>query len=413
MISPSALREISRLQSQADQLLAQRSVSRADAKKADLLISKIAGIRQLGLSSLEVRQQLANEIGREIGAPEVDFSSPEQRAHEQFFKQFISGVPDDVLQTEARATLFQAGQETPIFSPNQGHGGGVLCPVSFNKSVFEAMAAVDPLLDSEIVSVEQEDGFRLPALTVPGWDLTDIAATIVAETSQHNTDTIPQISNNILGRFTYRAALTATMEYEQDAKVYGSTEAAMARAFAMAFARGVGADLVNGDGTAAPFGALTQAVNSGFTTANAGKVVLEDFTDLFFSVNKAYRESPKAAWLVSDATMKLIRNAKDSALRPLVDITADTPEILGKPVYVAPSMPSGAGQKVLLFGDLSKYLVHRSAMYLRRSIQAPGLVEYGKARFDALMIVDAVLNDPTEGANSGALSPVKYSTQHA
>ena len=132
MISPSALREISQLQTQADQLLAQRSVSRADAKKADLLISKIAGIRQLGLSSLEVRQQLANEIGREIGAPEFDFSSPEQRAHEAFFHKFVTGVKDSILIPEARATLFQAGQQEAIFLPDGGQGGGVLCPVSFN-----------------------------------------------------------------------------------------------------------------------------------------------------------------------------------------------------------------------------------------------------------------------------------------
>ena len=319
-------------------------------------------------------------------------------------------MPDSTLIPEARATLFQVGQQEPIFSPNGGQGGGVLCPVSFNKSVFEAMAAFDPLLDSEIVSVEQEDGFRLPALTVPGWDLAGVAAAIVAETSHHNTDTIPQISNNILGRFTYRAALTATIEFEGDTKVYGSTEAAMARAFAIAFARGVGADLVNGNGTAAPFGILTQAVDSGHVTSDPSKFVLTDFTNLFFSVNKAYRESPKAAWLVSDASMKLIRQATDTAGRPLVPVGVDVPEILGKPVFVAPSMPSGASQRVLLFGDLSKYLVHRSAMFLRRSIQAEGLVEYGKARFDALMIVDAVLNDPTEGANSGDLSPVKYST---
>ena len=77
------------------------------------------------------------------------------------------------------------------------------------------------------------------------------------------------------------------------------------------FSRGIGADLVLGDGSTGPAGIVTGAADSGVTTANPGKLVLGDFTNVFYSVNKAYRESDKAAWLVNDAVAKMISNCVD------------------------------------------------------------------------------------------------------
>jgi hypothetical protein len=84
MLTPAAMREIHALQNQANQILNQRSVSRADGKRADLLIAKMASIKNTGYSTDEVRQHLANEIGRELGKAPTEFStaSPEQRMHE-------------------------------------------------------------------------------------------------------------------------------------------------------------------------------------------------------------------------------------------------------------------------------------------------------------------------------------------
>jgi HK97 family phage major capsid protein len=176
----------------------------------------------------------------------------------------------------------------------------------------------------------------------------------------------------------------------------------------VAIARGAGADLVNGDGSTGPQGILTGAVDSGVTTAAAGLLSLDDFVNIFFSVNKVYREAPKAAWLVADATLKKIRNAKDSSNRPLIDLDEDNPKICGKPVYVCPSLPSAAGSKGIIFGDLSFYYVHASAPYIKRRIQYPGLVEFGKVAWTGLQQIDAVVDDPSGGANS----PIKYATLH-
>jgi HK97 family phage major capsid protein len=410
MITPAALKEIHQLQSEAKNLLSQRSVTRADGKRADLLIAKIAHIRQAGMSTDEQIRAVGNMAIKDAGLPEVkaDPESPEQRAHAHIFHRYLSGkYSDREIETEIRGTTFLAGAQTPIFS--DGPQGGFLVPQKFAEQVAEGRAAIDPLFDPAVVTLVQEPDFTLRPLSIPGWDLSSVQAVKVAETSQHNPDTVMALNTEMLNKWTYRVTLVGTLEFDEDAKAYGDTDAALARAFGVGFGRGVSADLVNGDGVTGPQGILTGAANSGVTTGAAGVLSLTDFTNIFFSVNKIYRESPKAAWLVADATMKQIRNAKDSSNRPLFNLSDDDPRICGKPVYVAPSLPSSAGSKGIVFGDLSHYYVHSSTLMIRRKYQQPGLIEYGKVAWVGLQMVDAVVDDPT----AGALPPLIYATLHA
>jgi HK97 family phage major capsid protein len=173
---------------------------------------------------------------------------------------------------------------------------------------------------------------------------------------------------------------------------------------------------VNGDGATAPQGVVTGAADSGVTAANLGKLVLGDFVNVFYSVNKAYRTSDKAAWLVSDAVAKMISNCVDDNHRPLFPVVDGVTQILGKPVYVAPSLPAynaslgtQAAGSFCVFGDLSHFTVHVSTMYLRRRLQLPGYIENGKALFTGLMMADAALQDPTDGA----LPPIVSARLHS
>ena len=409
MISPAALREIHRLQSEASGLLNQRSVSRADGKRADLLLSKIANIRSTGLSTDESLRHVANELGREIGAPVFHFdeSSPEERAHQKLFRGFLSGTDDASLEQETRATTFLAGTQTPIFTA--GASGGFLVPIKFAEKVAEGRALVDPLFDENVVTLINEQNFMLPPMTIPGWDLSTITAVKVGETNLHSTDVIPAINSFMTNKFTYRCTLTGTLEWETDSAAYGNAENALARAFGVAFGRGVSADLVIGDGSTGPQGVLTGAADSGVTTAAAGALSQGDFVNIFFSVNRAYREAPKAAWLMADATYKLVLNAKDSSNRPLFPLEDGVLRILGKPVHVAPSMPSALGSKGIVFGDLGAYYVHSSSLMIRRKLQQPGLIEFGKCAWIGLQIVDAIVDDPT----SGVLPPIVFAKLHA
>ena len=80
-------------------------------------------------------------------------------------------------------------------------------------------------------------------------------------------------------------------------------------------------------------------------------------------------------------------------------------------MYVCPSLPdynSSLGTQApgtfCVFGALDYFYVHASAVLQRRFTQSPGLIEYGKVRFHSLILVDAVVNDPTDGASAPIVS---------
>jgi len=386
-LSPKAEQRMFDLSKRMDEILSQPVVPGSDRKRIDGMLAEMANIRTSG-------------------------ETFEDRKHNEVFKRYLKGEAWSTLVSstpELRAVGpdFLAGSATPSWT--NGTEGGFLVPQQFAKSVATGLALVDPLLDPRVATVIMEPGFKLSPLQLPGWDLSTIAAVNVTETSQHNSDTAPGLDQKLLNKYTYRLSLGASLEWEEDQATFDTATDAMGKAFGIGFARGIGADLVNGDGSSAPQGVLTGAHDSGITTAAAGVLGLSDFTDIFFSVNAIYRNSPKCAWLMADATYKKVRNAKDSSNRPLFPIVDDKLMILGKPVYVCPSLPSTAGSKGIVFGDISYFYVHCTTLFLKRRLQLPGYVEYGKALYTGLMSVDSVVNDPT----GGSMAPIVYATLHS
>jgi len=128
----------------------------------------------------------------------------------------------------------------------------------------------------------------------------------------------------------------------------------------------------------------------------------EDFQAAYFSVNRAYRSSPKCAWAMSDTTYQWVRKLTDDVGRPLLKIHDDDETIMGKPVLVCPSLPSyraSISDGKIVFGDFSHYVVHLSSIWLRRNMEAAGYVEYGKALYVGLQMADAAVIDPSGGTN--------------
>lgn len=303
----------------------------------------------------------------------------------------------------------EAGTQSITYS--QGGPGGYLVPQDFEEDIIFGMAQVDPLLDKKVVNLTKTKGAR--PLVVPGWDLSTIAASLVAEGAQQNDGSVPAVSGVQLGGYTFRASLSATLELEEDD--FEPVLNQMKEAYSVAFARGIGAYLITGNGSTAPEGVLTGAANSGVTldptiTNDVSNTLNDQFQDVYFSVNRIYRASKKCAWVMSDDTYKWIRKLTDKSARPLIDIRKDKEEIMGKPVLISPSMTSYAASPLvpgkIVFGDLSHYKVRTSQVTITRNIQAPGYIEYGKALYTARMRADAKVADPT----SGATPPIVYAT---
>lgn len=387
-LSNAAILEIANLQSQADTLLSSRNMTGSDRKKIDYIISRITTIRQLGQSGDEIRRQLAKAYGEKFAAEERN-----RETNDTAFRAFLSGKSDD----EVRTAL--AGSETITYT--QGPLGGFLVPTSFASLVSEGAAQFDPLFDPNVVTLIQESEFKLRPLQIPGWDLSTFAAANITEANQQNEQSNPAFSGKLLNRNTYRTSLDATFEWEEDEAAYGRAQSAMARAFAIGFARGIGADLVTGTGTNQPQGILTGAADSHVSNGTAGKLSLTDITNIFFSVNKIYRSSPKCAWLLDDSCYKFLANAVDQSLRPLINVESGYQTLMGKPVYVCPSL-AATGSPItpgkIVFGDLSHFIVHASSLMMRRSYQLPGYIENAKAKYTGLLMADSILFDPTNGA---------------
>jgi len=103
-------------------------------------------------------------------------------------------------------------------------------------------------------------------------------------------------------------------------------------------------------------------------------------------VDKAYRNSPKAAFFMSDDTLVYLAQLVNKMGAPIVKWQGPEAFIFGKPVRISPSMDSiGAGNYPVLFGDgaywLSRNVVDNSGddslTYIQLVREAPGLAEKG------------------------------------
>lgn len=131
------------------------------------------------------------------------------------------------------------------------------------------------------------------------------------------------------------------------------------------FARRIGAKeeeaFIVGDGSKKPTGILhtSGGAEIGVTAASDKAITADEVIDLFYSVKAPYRKN--AVWVLNDSTVRAIRKLKDSNGQYLWQPAlheGDHETLLGKKILTSPYMPEiGAGQKVVMFGDLSFYWI--------------------------------------------------------
>lgn len=131
------------------------------------------------------------------------------------------------------------------------------------------------------------------------------------------------------------------------------------------FARRIGAKeeeaFIVGDGSKKPTGILhtSGGAEVGVTAASDKAITADEVIDLFYSVKAPYRKN--AVWVLNDSTVRAIRKLKDSNGQYLWQPAlheGDHETLLGKKILTSPYMPEiGAGQKIVMFGDLSFYWI--------------------------------------------------------
>ena len=113
---------------------------------------------------------------------------------------------------------------------------------------------------------------------------------------------------------------------------------------------------INGTGTNQPSGILNDA-QIGVTTTSTTAITSDEIINLVYSLKRPYRKN--ASFIVNDSTLAAVRKLKDSTSNYLWTPSFNAGEadrLLGYPIYTSAYMPTiAAGQKVILFGDISYY----------------------------------------------------------
>lgn len=376
MIIAPALQELRAALNEADEITSRTEMTKRDEARLNFLLAKTKQLRDLPAAPSDNSVRWLKSFQRD-GKPEARTITP-----------------------------LEAGTQTIAYSV--GNEGGYLVPNEFADAVTIGMAAIDPLLDEAIVTLVKSSTFALQPYTVPGWDLSTFASRLSPENSvPSNYPAVPpSTSGIILNGYRYTAAIPVTFELEDDA--FKPMVDLMTKAFTIGQARGIGSDLVVGSGTNAPQGIVAGAYASGVTTGALNTITETDINNIYFSVDAFYRNQPKCAWLMNDATYQLIRKAVDDQHRPLINVIGDKEVLMGKPVHVTPSL-LGAGGKGIIFGDLAYYVVRVSSMIVSKRTQAPGYVEYGQALYVSHMRADAKVIDPTGGSKPPIVSAMLHS----
>jgi HK97 family phage major capsid protein len=387
-LTKSAILEIHELSSRAEALA---RGSAAERKQADILVQRIATIKLTGLSSTEARAEYASALNDSLKPGE-----PSEHEHRSKFSDYLRGKLD-----EKEFRDFLAG--TQSITTTQGAIGGFLVPIFYDATLREAMAQVDPILDSDVTSFMMTPAATLQPSQVSGWDLSSITAELIGESVQQTAQPIPTVAGGVLkSNLVFKTSFAASWEAETDIPGFAEN---IIRGGAVALARKIGQSVMSGRGTTDILG-LSRSLtpNPLLNNATGGKLVVTDLTKIFFAVNRFYRAAPKCGWLMSDATYQLARNATDNSGRPLLSIEGDSEMLMGKPVYVSPSLAtiySSIGLTgAIVFGDLSSIVIRASRPTLQRSIeQSQADITRGQALWIARQRADFVYFDPSAGAN--------------
>lgn len=303
------------------------------------------------------------------------------------FAKAICGYLDEMT-PEERAVLKTGQTEFRAQSTGTTTAGGFLVPTELANTIIRSMLAWGPMYDPG-VTTEMMTASGNP-IKIPTVD--DTTVTAVAHTEGTAlTDTGAKdvtFGQKSLDAYAFDTQFVRwSWELDHDS-IFGM-EALLSDLLGERLGRIANSQLTTGTGSSAPNGIVT-ASSLGVTAAAVAAVTYDEIIDLEHSVDPAYRNSPKAAYMMNDSTLKAVRKLKDGQgnyLWQAGNVQAGIPgQINGRRFYINQAMASMAtGNKVMLFGDFGKYFVRkvgRPVIGVLRERFWPDLGIAGLIRFD-------------------------------
>jgi HK97 family phage major capsid protein len=299
--------------------------------------------------------------------------------------------PQD-LSDEQRAAL-KAGVTEFRAQSTTAAAGGYTVPTDLAAVVDKTMKMWGPMYDEAICTVlNTSSGNPIDFPTVDDTAVAMCAAHgSLRDDRRRGSDAV--LRQDDAQRFAYDTKwIQVSMELLQDSNI--NVESFIGELLGERIARRVNVELTTGDGTGDPNG-IVVASAAGKTAASTSAFTADEVIDLFHSVDPAYRASPKCRFMLHDSVLAAVRKLKDGNgqyIWSLGDIRSGAPgSLLGQPYSVNQAMSSAftTAQKLILFGDFSKYYVRKvgaPVIGVRREYYWPNIGLAGIVRLDGDLI---------------------------
>lgn len=321
------------------------------------------------------------------------------RAFEAYIRRGFGGMSGE--EREVLMANFSGGMETRAMGTTSAAAGGALIPQEFYAKLFEAMKAIGGVRQSRATVMQTGSGAPMP---IPLVDDTANVGALLAENTQITAQDYT-FAQKTLNSYVYTSKLVlVSFQMLQDA--FFDIEGWLARSLGTRVARAVNAHFTTGTGTAQPEGVVTGA-QSGVVAASGNTVTItyDNLVNMIHAVDPAYRDN--AEWMFNDATLKIIRQLKDSQNRPLwqQDMALGVrPTILGYPYVINQDMAvMAANAKSILFGDFSYYLI-REVQDLRVLRLDERYADFLQVGFFAFARTDGITANP----GGATQAPIKF-----
>lgn len=304
--------------------------------------------------------------------------------HAEDFRNFLRLGKDGIDESRAQTTVTT--------------GGGYLVPDVFSDSFAASLKQHDQLFDIATRVVTERGG----PFSFPVDDDTATNAAVVNENQGSATNVDVVFGNLAFPKCpNWRSGLIrVSRELVEDTSFDLGT--LLAGLFGKRFSRGVGSAFIT---------ALLAAADVATTSASPSAVTIDEALDLMGSLDAAF--AVNATWLMGFATyVSLLKLKASTAGSYLVRAEVDAegyPLLLGRRVYLSPSMPTiGAGAKAVSFGDHTRFIRREVRRSLVMKTYVERYAEFGQVAYEAHWQVQG---DLAKAANSPL--PVRLLACHA
>jgi HK97 family phage major capsid protein len=400
------VRELSRLTQEYDTLSRKMNHNPQEKRRFSFLPTAISSVKA-GASVDRLEQDYVNDQLIERGLSRIQsvdpFVTSDQKIEARGWQNVLKYPQQEAEQRDMT-------EGSPVARLGTYSGLGNFVPTDFFPTLYAALGAHDPLFDEDAVTLIKTSNGRVLPMPVIG-DI-EVVAGIAGEAGSQSSVDFSSTGHAPLAVYTYNSKrVVISLEALQDVSGALSIIDIIKSIFASRLARGISADLLNGNGTGRPLGLLTtlsnlglqpvvatgSAANTGGAESGANSLGTADFANAVAAMDSAYLESDKIMWMLNRKTLGYMNSLVSKQGTPLdfVKYVDGQPFILGLPVRISPSMPNiGASNTpvVLLDGTYwASRLVVDGEVGLQVYREGIGLIEKGNVGLGCFVRAGGVL----------------------